>query len=143
MQRLIEPPPAPPKTLEKPRILLADDDPALLQSVAALLAPEFDVVSCVENGQALIEAAKALNPDLIVTDISMPLLNGFHAIRRIKAERPDTRVIFLTVHTEPAFVSEARKLTALGYIIKQCIPSHLIPAIREVLQDRPFVCTSV
>jgi DNA-binding NarL/FixJ family response regulator len=73
----------------------------------------------------------------------MPLLNGFHAIRRIKADRPETRVIFLTVHTEPAFVSEAKGLAALGYVIKQCIPSHLIPAIREALQNRPFVSTSI
>jgi DNA-binding NarL/FixJ family response regulator len=97
----------------------------------------------VEDGYALIEAAQNLVPDLIVTDISMPLLNGFHAIRRIKADRPETRVIFLTVHNEPAFVSEAKSLAALGYVIKQSIPSHLIPAIREALQNRPFVCTSI
>jgi len=127
----------------KPRILLADDDPGLLESVVKLLEPEFEVVACVKHGHALIEAAKQLTPDLIITDISMPLLSGFHAIRRIKADRADTRVIFLTVHAEPAFVAEAKRMSALGYLIKQSIPSHLITAVREVLQDRPFVCTSV
>jgi DNA-binding NarL/FixJ family response regulator len=127
----------------KPRVLLADDDADLLEGVAALLKPEFEVVALVKDGHALIEAAQTLVPDLIVTDISMPLLNGFYAIRRIKADRPETRVIFLTVHNEPAFVSEAKSLAALGYVTKQCIPSHLIRAIREALQNRPFVSTSI
>lgn len=129
--------------MEKARILLADDDPDLLESVARLLEPEFEVVACVKHGHGLIEAAKQLAPDLIVTDISMPLLNGFQAVRRIKVDRPEARVIFLTVHAEPAFVAEAKRISALGYLIKQSIPSHLIPAIREVLQDRPYVCISV
>lgn len=127
----------------KPTILLADDDPALLENITKLLEPEFEVVACVNHGHALIGAAKALLPDLILTDISMPLLSGFQAIRRVRADRPDARVIFLTVHTEPAFVAEAKRMGALGYVGKMCIPSHLIPAIREVLQDRPFVCTSL
>jgi DNA-binding NarL/FixJ family response regulator len=127
----------------KATVLLADDDPELLVAVTKLLEQEFEVVACVHHGHALIEAAKLLNPDVIVSDISMPLLSGFHAVRRIKAERPDARVIFLTVHTEPAFVAEAQRMSALGYVFKQCIPSHLIPAIREVLQDRSFVCTSL
>lgn len=124
----------------KPRILLADDDPDLLEDVATLLEPEFEVVACVSDGRALINFALTLVPDLIVTDISMPNLSGFHAIRQIKTDQPNVRVVFLTVHTEPAFVNEAQRLAA-GYVVKQRIPSHLIPAIREVLEDRPFVST--
>jgi DNA-binding NarL/FixJ family response regulator len=129
-----------PPTMSKPRILLADDDPKIVESVAVLLEPEFEVVGCVKDGSALVDAARALVPDLIVTDISMPELNGFRAIRRIKTDRPDTRVVFLTVHTDPAFVSEAKTMAA-GYVIKQLIPSLLIPAIRRALQDRPCVST--
>jgi DNA-binding NarL/FixJ family response regulator len=128
--------------MRKPQILLADDDPELLDAVAKLLGPEFEVVASVKHGHALIEAAKALTPDLIVTDISMPLLSGFHAIRRIKADCPDTRVIFLTVHTEPGFVTAAKKMGALGYVTKQCIPTHLIPAIREVLNGGTCFCSA-
>ena len=123
----------------RPTILLADDDSALLESLRKLLECEFHVLAAVANGQALVEAAQSLHPDLVVADISMPLLSGFQAARRIKAARSDARVIFLTMHEEPAFIVEARKTGAYGYVIKRCIPSHLIPAIRKVLQGSPFV----
>jgi len=123
-----------PTTFMKPRILLADDDPDLLEAVARLLEADFEVIASVKDGQALIEAAETLIPDLIVTDIFMPRLSGFHAVRRIKTDRPDARAIFLTVHTDSAFVDEAKKVGASAYVIKQCIPSDLIPAIREALR---------
>jgi len=127
----------------KPKILLADDDADLLQDIQRLLESDFEVVVAVGDGQALIEVAQALTTDIIIADITMPLRGGFQAVRCIKADRPNARVIFLTVHSEPAFVEQARRMDVLGYVIKQCIPSCLIPAIREVLQDRPFVCTAV
>ena len=125
--------------MKRNTILLADDDPNLLESVQKLLEPEFNVVACVSDGYELIEAAKSLVPDLIVTDISMEGLNGIRAARLLKSEQPDARIIFLTVHNEAAFVTEACKVGALGYVIKQFADSDLIPAIREALQGRSFV----
>ena len=125
--------------MKRNTILLADDDPNLLESVQKLLEPEFNVVACVSDGYELIEAAKSLVPDLIVTDISMEGLNGIRAARLLKSEQPDARIIFLTVHNEAAFVTEACKVGALGYVIKQSADSDLIPAIREALQGRSFV----
>jgi DNA-binding NarL/FixJ family response regulator len=124
----------------KPLILLADDDTAFLEGLRRLLEPEFRIAESVGDGRALVEAAQARSPDLIVADISMPLLNGFQALRRLKVAQPNARVIFLTVHEEPAFVSEAMKSGAQGYVLKRCAPFHLIPAIRAVLQGSLFVC---
>ena len=128
--------------VKKTTILLADDDRDLLESVQKLLESEFHVVACVSDGYKLIEAAKLFVPDLIVTDISMEGLSGIHAARRLKSEQPNARIIFLTVHDESAFVSEARKVGALGYVIKRSADSDLIPAIREVLQGRSFVSSA-
>ena len=128
--------------MKRNTILLADDDPNLLESVQKLLEPEFNVVACVSDGYELIEAAKSLVPDLIVTDISMEGLNGIHAARRLKSEQPNARIIFLTVHDESAFVAEARKVGALGYVIKQSANTDLIPAIQEALQGRSFVSSA-
>jgi DNA-binding NarL/FixJ family response regulator len=126
----------------KPTILLADDDPALLQNLQRLLESDFEVVASVHNGLELLEAAKALVPDLIVTDISMPCLNGIRAARQLRLDQPTARIIFLTVHDEPAFLAEAGRIGVLGYVVKQSADSDLIPAIREVLQGRSFVSPS-
>ena len=129
--------------MEKPKILLADDDAALRESVQKLLESEFLIAATVGDGQALLEAAQALTPDLIIADISMPLLDGFQAIRRLKTIQPNARIVFLTIHEEAPFVAEARKIGAVGYVLKRCAPSDLIPAIREVLEGGAFVCPCV
>lgn len=123
----------------KPSLLLAEDDSAFRDAARKLLEPEFRVVASVEDGGALIEAARILRPDLIVTDISMPGLNGLQAIRRLKSVQPDLRVIFLTLHMESAYLAEAEKIGALGYVLKQCVVSDLIPAVREALHGRFFL----
>jgi DNA-binding NarL/FixJ family response regulator len=130
------------KDVKKVTILLADDDRDLLESLQKLLQSEFNVVACVNDGYKLIEAAKLLAPDLIVTDISMEGLSGIRAARQLKSEQPNARIIFLTVHDESAFVAEARKVGALGYVIKRSADCDLIPAIREALQGRSFVSSA-
>ncbi len=129
--------------VKKITILLADDDRKFLESEQKLLESQFDIVACVTDGYKMIEAAKSLAPDLIVTDISMEGLNGIRAVRLLKSEQPNARIIFLTVHDESSFVAEARKIGALGYVIKQSAASDLIPAIREVLQGRSFISPAV
>jgi DNA-binding NarL/FixJ family response regulator len=123
----------------KPSVLLADDDETFRDLSREFLGPEFRVVASVGDGQSLVDAAHAFGPDLIITDISMPVLNGFQAIRQLKSVQPDARVIFLTAHGDLAFVAEARKINALGYVLKRSVASDLIPATREALEGRFFV----
>ena len=127
----------------KPKILLADDDADLLQGVQTLLEPEFEVVASVGDGYALIEAARALGPDVIVTDISMPLLSGLRAARQLKKNQPNARIVILTVHDEPQFVAEAIKIGASGYVIKRSANLDLVPAVREVLRGGSFISAAV
>jgi DNA-binding NarL/FixJ family response regulator len=124
----------------KPTVMFADDDPALLESLQKLLEPYFKVAASVRDGQTLLEAAQALTPDVIIADISMPVLNGFQAARRLKALQPNARILFLTIHEDPAFVAEARKCGACGYVVKRCAPTYLIPAIHEALRGCSFFC---
>ena len=120
--------------MQKPKILLADDDRDFLQAIRTLLASEFEVVGCVGDGHALIEAAATCEPDVIITDISMPLLSGLRACRQLRTEQPNMPIIFLTVREDPAFVAEAKKLGAKGYVAKRRAASELVPAIRTALQ---------
>ena len=127
----------------KPRILLADDDGDYLQALLTLLASEFEIVDSVGDGYALIEAAMAREPDVIVTDISMPRLNGLRAARQLRMDRPNTPIVFLTVREDPAFLAEAQKLGVLGYVVKRSAGSDLVPAIRTVLQGRSFISSTL
>jgi DNA-binding NarL/FixJ family response regulator len=115
------------------RILLADDHPRFPEMEARLLEPEFEVVGKVGNGQALIEEAVRLKPDLIVTDISMPILNGIEAVDRLKGLGCTSRIVFLSVHSDNDFVSRCLSTGALGYVAKSKIASELVPAIRRAL----------
>jgi len=123
----------------KPRIVLADDDRDFLHALQVLLTSEFDVVASVGDGYALIEAVAAHKPDLIVTDISMPLLSGLRAARQLRTDWPNIPIVFLTMREEPTFVAEAQKLGASGYVVKRSAGSDLIPAIRAVLQGGSFI----
>jgi DNA-binding NarL/FixJ family response regulator len=122
-----------------PRVLLADDHPQIRETVARLLEGECQVVGAVENGQQLIEAARNLDPDVILLDISMPVLNGLEAARRLKKSGSRAKVIFLTMHKDDELVAAAVQAGALGYVLKSRMFIDLIPAIREVLQDHTFV----
>ena len=123
----------------KPRILLADDDGDFLQALQTLLGSEFEIVASVGDGYALMEAAALHEPDVIVTDISMPLLSGFRAARQLRRDQLNIPIIFLTIREELAFVAEAQKLGASGYVVKRSAGSDLLPAIRTVLQGGSFI----
>lgn len=127
----------------RPRILLADDHHQILEKIARLLEGEFEVVAAVENGERLIEAALRLDPDLIVLDISMPIVNGIMAASCLRESASRAKVIFLTVHEDPAFVAAAVSSGALGYVLKHRVSIDLIPAIREVLQGHAFASPPV
>src|SRR5512140_659276 len=103
----------------KPRLLLADDHTLLLEGIRLLLKPEFDLVGSVEDGQALLAAAKTLKPDVILLDISMPRLNGSDAARSLRKLLPSARLIFVTMHADADYVTEAFRAGAMGYILKR------------------------
>jgi len=125
--------------LMRARILLADDHPRFPEMEQHLLESEFEVVGKVGDGQALLEEAMRLKPDVIVTDISMPILNGIEAVDRLKESGCESRVVFLTVHCDADFVRRCLSTGAFGYVAKSRIASELILAIREALEGNIFV----
>ncbi len=124
---------------DRTRVLLADDHPRILSRLTDLLEPEFKVIAVVGDGQSLIEMAESLQPDLIITDIAMPILSGIEAARRIIQSTPQAKIIFLTVHTDPDYVREALELGAVGYVVKSRLVSDLQLAIGEVLAGRIYI----
>ena len=122
----------------KVRILLADDHPNFPAMEARLLEPEFEVIGRVGNGQALIDEAMRLKPDIIITDISMPILDGIEAVNRLRQSGNASRIVFLSVHSDTDFVHRCLAVGALGYVVKSRIASELVPAIREALAGNTF-----
>ena len=120
--------------MKRARLLLADDHTLLLDAFRNLLEPEFEIVGTVEDGGSLLEAAPKLNPDVILIDVAMPLLNGIEAARRLKKMMPHTKLIFLTMHGEPSYVTQALHDGASGYVLKRSAASELVAAIHEVLK---------
>ena len=121
------------------RILLADDHPSFPEIAERLLGSHFEVVAKVGNGHAMFEEAMRLKPDVIVTDISMPILNGIDAADRLKECGSQSRIIFLTVHSDSEFIRKCLSTGAFGYVVKSRIAMELIPAIREALAGHIFV----
>lgn len=125
--------------MKRARILLADDHTLLLEALRNLLEPEFEVAGTTANGRALLKAAEKLKPDVIVLDISMPLLNGLEAGRQLKTTLPAVKLIYLTMNHDPEVVTEALYIGASGYLLKSCAISELLNAIRESLRGRSYV----
>jgi DNA-binding NarL/FixJ family response regulator len=124
--------------VSRKRVLLADDHAAMLEEVRTLLDEDYEVVGAVENGQKLVEAASALKPDVIVSDISMPVMNGFEAAARIRELGLASRIIFLTVQSSGAYLKKARALGADGYVLKIYTNEQLPLAIASVLSGTPY-----
>ncbi len=121
------------------RVLLADDHEAMLDRVTKLLGADCDVIGTAIDGRQALEAAMELKPDVLVLDISMPVMNGFETAYRLRQAGAKTRIVFLTVHDDPDYAREALETGALGYVIKSRIASDLIAAINEVHAGRSFV----
>ena len=124
---------------ERPRVLLADDHRMFAEGIRGLLAPEFELLGIVEDGQALLEAAQRLKPDVVVADITMPRLNGIDATARLRQMDDRMRVVLLTMHPDVAFVRRAFDAGASGYVLKHSAPDELIAAIRAALLGKTFV----
>ena len=125
--------------MKKPRVLMADDHSLILAGLRKLVDGECEVVGTVEDGRALVEAAQKLRPDLILLDISMPLLNGLEATRQLTKLVPESKVIILTMHASPTYATEAFQAGASGYLLKRSAASELSQAIQSVLQGRQYL----
>lgn len=118
------------------RLVVADDNRGLLGELLRVLSWEFEVVAAVPNGRELLAACERYHPDVIVSDISMPVLNGFEAAAQLLG-LGNPPVVFFTIHDDAAFIEEARALGALGYVLKGSPPSVLAKAIRDAYGARP------
>jgi DNA-binding NarL/FixJ family response regulator len=118
---------------------VADDHRLLREAFTQLLQPDCDVVGSVGDGRALLAAALELQPDVVVLDIAMPLLNGLDAARQLKRLLPRVKIIFLTVSEDPELAADAFRTGASGYLLKNSAASELIQAIREAVQGRSYV----
>jgi DNA-binding NarL/FixJ family response regulator len=128
---------------ERPRLLLADDHPMMLEGLRKLLEPDYDVVGEVTDGPALLEAAALLRPDLVIADISMPGIDGIEVTRRLLKVVPEARVLILSMHTEPSWIRLAFEAGAHAYLPKSAAPEEIELAVREVLQGRFYVSPEV
>lgn len=129
--------------MAKPRILIGDDHVLIIEAIKAVLENDFEVVSVADNGRDLVSEAKRLLPDLVLLDISMPILSGIEAARKIKDSVPTTRVVFLTQSTDRAYVQAALTNGASGYLVKQSLASELVSALWKVLNDEVYLSASL
>jgi DNA-binding NarL/FixJ family response regulator len=127
---------------KRPRILIADDHQLVLERVNALLQSEFNIIGAAHNGRELVAEAIRLNPDVIVVDISMPVLDGIQAVHQLREKGSTAKLVFLTIHVDEEFVKACVAEGALGYVVKARMRSDLIPAINAALSDRSFVSRS-
>jgi DNA-binding NarL/FixJ family response regulator len=121
------------------RVLLADDHKIVLDGLRSLLEPEFELAGTVGDGRALISAVEESRPDVIVVDISMPLLNGIDAVRQIKKLDKQVKVVFLTMHPDVTYAVRAFEAGASGYVLKHSASSELLTAIHEAMKGRTYV----
>ena len=125
--------------LSRARVLLADDHRMVAEGLKSLLSAEFELVGMVEDGRALIEAAKKLRPDIVVADITMPHLNGLDALGQLKKDNPGLKVVFLTMHHEVAYARRALEAGAAGFVLKHSAPAELVAAMHAVLDGKAYV----
>ena len=123
----------------KPRLLLADDHTLVLEGIRKLLESEFDLIGVTDNGYSLLREAERLQPDVILLDISMPLLNGIEACRQLVKLMPDAKIIFLTMHADVVYVEEALRAGGAGYLLKRSAAAELSTAIHAVLRGHRYV----
>ncbi len=129
--------------MTRPRVLLADDHHIVVAGLAALLADDYEVVGRAADGRSLLELARQAAADFIVADISMPGLNGIAALHALRSEGLDLPVVFLTMHTEPAYARRALEAGAAGYVLKHAAPRELLQALRTAAAGGVFISPEI
>src|SRR5271155_2325500 len=125
--------------MKRPRILLADDHALMLDGFSNLLEPKYRVVGTAQDGKQLVDAAIRLKPDLIILDITMPLLNGIDAARAIRKHLPQVKLLFVTMHTGPTYLKAALEAGANGYAVKSSGRNEILAAIESVLNGTRYI----
>ena len=125
------------------RVLLADDHAIVLEGLRHILEPAFEIVGEVADGRALVDDVLMFRPEIIITAISLPLLNGIEAAREIRKINRKVKIIFLTMHTDPSYAVEALDAGGSAYILKSAAVAEILVAIREVLNGRVYVSPSI
>ena len=125
--------------MNPPRLLVADDHEDIRALLRSVLEPEFRVVADFQDGRALVSAADRLSPDVIVTDISMPGLDGIAAATAIVRANPEARIVFVTVHNDRGLVDRGLAAGGLGYVLKREVGEELVPAVRAVLNGERYI----
>ncbi|HEV7218735.1 MAG TPA: response regulator transcription factor [Terriglobales bacterium] len=125
--------------MQKLRVVLADDHPEMIARIIRILDDEFEIIDVVENGDNAVGAVLALDPDIFLTDISMPRRNGFQAARIIQEAKCRAKIIFLTIHEDRDLIAAAFSAGAAGYVVKRCMSTDLVSAIHMALKGRVFV----
>lgn len=120
-------------------LVLADDHDDFVATVVRHVERHFEVVKTVSNGQALVDEVARLEPDIVVLDISMPILNGLDAARKLRSTGSPARIVFLTVQADPDYMQAALATGALGYVLKSELASDLLPCLAQALLGRSFV----
>jgi len=126
-----------------PRVLLADDQEEVLQTLSEFLADQFQIVGTAENGMRVLERTRSLAPDIVVLDICMPVMNGIEAARCLREQCQPVRVVFLTAYEDTDFAEAAMSAGALGYVLKSRLATDLIPAIWKAFVGEIFVSPSI
>ncbi len=129
--------------MKKPRVILADDHKIVLEGLRGLLSAEFELVGEAANGQELLERARELAPDVVVADISMPLLNGIDAVRKMREEGGTAKVVFLTMHPDVVYATRALDAGASGYVLKHSASDELVEAIKIALRGGTYLSPQV
>jgi DNA-binding NarL/FixJ family response regulator len=129
--------------MKRARVLLADDHKLVADLIGKLLVSRFELVGRVENGRELLDVAARLRPDVVLLDISLPVLNGIDAANRLRETVPDARIVFLSMHADPLYVSRGFRAGGRGYVTKSSAASELVFAIEEVLKGRHYVASDV
>jgi DNA-binding NarL/FixJ family response regulator len=129
--------------MHRPRVIIADDHKIVVEGLTKILSPDYNVVMTCDNGEKLIQAVAAYNPDVIVVDITMPKMNGIDAVARIKKIQPGVKVIFLTMHRDIAYVARCFEAGASGYVLKHSVSDELITAIQVALEGDIYIAPSI
>jgi DNA-binding NarL/FixJ family response regulator len=129
--------------MSRARVLLAEDSPVVARQLRTLLGQDFDVLAMVTDGASIPTAVDALHPDVLVTDISMPGMDGLRAAELVLRQYPELRVVFITVHSDADLIARARALTRTAYVLKADAGDDLVAAVDAVMAGRWFLSASL
>jgi len=129
--------------MKKPSVVLADDHQIVLEGLRSLLKENFELLGTASNGRELMELCTRLRPDVVVADISMPLLNGIDAVQQLRQQGFEAKVVFLTMHRDQTYATRALEAGASGYVLKHAASDELVPAIQAALRGQTYVSAAL